>query len=169
MQHGYRCCLYRLRQKIDVDRTRSNVAHTQTNYRPSYNDDLNDNVKHDLSRLQDYSSLEGSSNFNFIIFSVPAMYRCEGSSPSVLMACSQAVSIGGVVPCWVSRPWVRTKSGLVMHNCIEILYLIAYQQPAYHCISVAFDYNLYALCLTSQHSGINVHFIVQPHKQHRIS
>lgn len=99
-----------------------------------------------LFSIMDQSAKEEFGTYSrlyFLLFRVPAMYRCAGGkSAGVEKACYQSVSIGGAVPCWVSRPW--EKSILISYmnilagicfllSALEIIYLlvkaiIAYQK-----------------------------------------
>lgn len=60
---------------------------------------------------QDETTLDQSAGaLDFIHFKVPAMFKCKAGDAAVERACSQVVTVGGVLPCWISRPYVSCVS-----------------------------------------------------------
>lgn len=66
-----------------------------------------------LVNSQDQTTIdEPSGALDFINFKVPALFKCKAGDPAVEKACSQVVTVGGVLPCWISRPYVSFSNRL---------------------------------------------------------
>nr|XP_039251230.1 gap junction beta-2 protein-like [Styela clava] len=66
-------------------------------------------LSYELFKFMDHSrEPDHFGVLDFLWFSVPASFKCEGKD--IESACNQHTSFGkgGYVPCWVSRPWEKT-------------------------------------------------------------
>lgn len=68
---------------------------------------------------------------DFINFKVPAMFRCTAGDPAVDKACSQVVTVGGVLPCWISRPYEKTLLVRYMNWLSAICFLLSAAELIY--------------------------------------